>query len=55
MVWNERGRTRPLEEAERDMLLEKVKEWLKKAKQERDAFNKYVSLFIAYNILYNLY
>lgn len=36
-------------------LLEKVEEWQNKAKRETDPFNKYVSIFIAYNIFYNLY
>jgi hypothetical protein len=36
-------------------LLEKVLEWQAKAKYETDAFNKYVSIFIAFNIFYNLY
>ncbi len=36
-------------------LLEKVKEWQTKADSETDPFNKYVSLFTAYNIFYNLY
>lgn len=41
--------------AERDMLLEKVEEWRNKAQSETDSFNKYLSVFIAHNILYNLY
>lgn len=40
---------------ERDMLLEKVEEWRNKAQSETDSFNKYLSIFIAYNIFYNLY
>lgn len=36
-------------------LLEKVEEWQNKAKRETDPFNKYVSIFTAYNIFYNLY
>lgn len=36
-------------------LLEKVDEWQTKANSESDPFNKYVSIFIAYNIFYNLY
>lgn len=36
-------------------LLEKVEEWQDKANREADPFNKYVSIFIAYNIFYNLY
>lgn len=36
-------------------LLEKVDEWQAKATCETDPFNKYVSVFIAYNIFYNLY
>jgi len=36
-------------------LLEKVGEWTAKARVESDPFNKYVSMFIAYNIFYNLY
>jgi hypothetical protein len=40
---------------ERDILLGKIDEWQKKARREQDPFNKYVSIFTAYNILYNLY
>jgi hypothetical protein len=36
-------------------LLEKVEEWQNKANRETDPFDKYVSMFIAYNIFYNLY
>jgi len=36
-------------------LLEKVEEWQNKARCETDPFNKYISMFIAYNIFYNLY
>jgi hypothetical protein len=36
-------------------LLEKVDEWQAKARSDTDPFNKYVSIFIAYNIFYNLY
>lgn len=36
-------------------LLEKVEEWQAKARRETDPFNKYVSVFIAYNIFYNLF
>lgn len=36
-------------------LLEKIDEWQVKAKSETDPFDKYVSMFIAYNIFYNLY
>jgi hypothetical protein len=36
-------------------LLEKVREWQTKAGYETDPFNKYVSIFIAFNIFYNLY
>jgi len=36
-------------------LLEKVEEWQNKANCETDPFNKYVSIFIAFNIFYNLY
>jgi len=36
-------------------LLEKIEEWQAKANGESDPFNKYVSIFIAYNIFYNLY
>lgn len=36
-------------------LLEKVDEWQAKARSETDPFNKYVSMFIANNIFYNLY
>lgn len=44
-----------MEERERDMLLGKIEEWQTKARYESDPFNKYVSIFIAYNIFYNLY
>ncbi|MDH5732977.1 MAG: hypothetical protein OEY88_04245 [Candidatus Bathyarchaeota archaeon] len=40
---------------ERDMLLRKIEEWRIKAQIETDPFNKYLSIFIAYNIFYNLY
>lgn len=36
-------------------LMEKVKEWRGNANSETDPFDKYVSMFIAYNIFYNLY
>jgi hypothetical protein len=36
-------------------LLEKIHEWQTKAGSEIDPFNKYISLFTAYNIFYNLY
>lgn len=36
-------------------LLEKIREWQTKANSESDPFDKYVSIFIAYNIFYNLY
>lgn len=36
-------------------LLEKIEEWRAKANSESDPFNKYTSVFIAYNIFYNLY
>ncbi len=44
-----------MENKKREMFLGKVREWQHKAKQEVDAFNRYISVFIAYNILYNLY
>lgn len=40
---------------ERDQLLRKIQEWRTKAGKEVDPFNRYLSLFIAYNIFYNLY
>lgn len=40
---------------ERDMLIEKIEEWRNKARRERDSFNQYLSIFIAYNIFYNLF
>ena len=40
--------------AEND-LIEKIIEWQTKANSENDPFDKYVSIFIAYNIFYNLY
>ena len=36
-------------------LIEKIKEWQIKASSEADPFDKYLSLFISYNIFYNLY
>ena len=36
-------------------LIEKVEEWREKANSEADPFDKYISIFIAYNIFYNLY
>ncbi len=43
-----------MKEQERNLLLNKIKEWQEKSKNETDPFNKYVSIFIAYNIFYNL-
>jgi len=37
------------------MLLTKIEEWEEKARNEEDSFNKYLSVFIAYNIFYNLH
>jgi hypothetical protein len=37
------------------MLLEKVGDWQKKSRLEHDTFNRYASVFIAYNTFYNLY
>lgn len=36
-------------------LLKKIEEWQRKANDEADPFNNYISVFIAYNIFYNLY
>lgn len=44
-----------MEEEERNLLVEKIEEWQEKSHQETDPFNKYLSIFIAYNIFYNLY
>jgi len=44
-----------LKKTERNNLLRKIREWRTKAENEADPFNKYLSLFIAYNIFYNLY
>jgi len=44
-----------VEERERNKLLGKIDEWRRKAILEEDSFNKYISIFIAYNIFYNLY
>jgi len=44
-----------MEEQERDLLICKIKEWQEKSKREIDPFNKYVSIYIAYNIFYNLF
>jgi hypothetical protein len=40
---------------ERDKLLRKIQEWRVKAGEETDPFDRYLSLFIAYNIFYNLF
>jgi hypothetical protein len=40
---------------ERDQLVRKIQEWRIKAGKEVDPFDRYLSLFIAYNIFYNLY
>lgn len=37
------------------MLLRKIREWQEKAQHETDPFNRYISIFIANNIFYNLY
>jgi hypothetical protein len=37
------------------MLLKKIEEWKRKASHENDPFDKYLSIFIAYNIFYNLF
>lgn len=39
----------------RKRALQMIEEWRAKARGENDAFNKYVSVFIAYNIFYSLY
>lgn len=44
-----------MEPREREMALAKIDEWRTKGNDELDPFNKYVSLFIAYNIFYALY
>jgi hypothetical protein len=44
-----------MEPRERDMALAKIDEWRAKADGDLDPFNKYVSLFIAYNVFYALY
>ena len=36
-------------------LIEKIEEWREKANSEADPFDKYISIFIAYNIFYDLY
>lgn len=35
--------------------IRKAREWKEKARAEQDPFNKYFSLFVGYNIMYNLY
>ncbi|MCL5101830.1 MAG: hypothetical protein M1544_00535 [Candidatus Marsarchaeota archaeon] len=35
--------------------LERVDTWIQKAKSESDVFDKYISYYIAYNMLYSLY
>lgn len=37
------------------MLLRKIEEWQEKVQHEMDPFNRYVSVFTAFNIFYNLY
>lgn len=37
------------------MLLKKIEQWKRKAMNETDPFDRYLSIFIAYNIFYNLY
>jgi hypothetical protein len=44
-----------MEYQEREMLIQKIREWQKKSKQEKDPFNKYISICISYNIFYNLF
>lgn len=44
-----------MKKVERDNLLRKIEEWEIKAQNENDPFNKHLSIFIAYNIFYNLY
>ncbi len=41
--------------SEREAMLSKVESWMTKAGHENDAFDKYVSYFIGFNILYNMY
>lgn len=33
----------------------KILEWIKKSEMERDGFNKFFSLWVAFNVFYNLY
>lgn len=39
----------------RKRMLAKVQDWISKGKKEADVFDRYVSYFIAFNIMYNLY
>jgi len=47
--------SRSSEQLWRDYLLDRVREWQKKSQSETDPFNQYVSIFTAYNTLYDLY
>lgn len=42
-----------VEKRKQNPLLDKIKEWQEKARQEEDPFNEYLSFFIAYNIFSN--
>jgi len=54
-IANDNLKVKVMKKIERDLLLEKIGEWQIKAQNENDPFNKYLSIFIAYNIFYNLY
>jgi len=41
--------------SEDEFILKKCIEWIKKAKAERDGFNKFFALWVSYNAFYNLY
>jgi len=41
--------------SEDEFILKKCLEWIKKAKVERDGFNKFFALWVSYNAFYNLY
>ncbi len=41
--------------SEDEFILKKCLEWIKKAKVEKDGFNKFFALWVGYNAFYNLY
>jgi len=41
--------------SEDEFIIKKCLEWIKKAKAEKDGFNKFFALWVGYNAFYNLY